>query len=122
MTPCECIGCENLAKAELPSVAHYRGLFPDGQEEVMAIGGVSTDGSERLSLAAVKQILGATGILQRVGGNTLQNVFTACDGVFKAMVIGSLVGPCDATCKMKKPDAEYCLQTMKNTTCLASIR
>ena len=94
---------------------HYKGLFPHGQDGVMAIGAASVDGGQRLSLAAVTQLGGLLGFL----GDTQNEFAVECDGVLGAAFIGSVVGPCDATCAMKTPSSAICLQAMQNPTCLA---
>ena len=115
---CECTGCEYLAKTDLPTAIHYHGLFPHGQDEVMAIGGESTEGKARLSLAAVKQSAGLVGLVT----SRLQPLLTMCEGIVGAVVFGSFVGPCDETCNMKKQSVKVCLQAMQNMTCLAHMQ
>ena len=114
--PCACSGCTYLAKTDLPPVLHYKGLFPHGQDGVMAMGGAFADGGKRLSLATVTQLGGLFGLLP----NEIQNEFWVdCDGILGAALMGGWFGPCDATCTMKQPSSANCLETMQNLTCQA---
>jgi len=113
---CACGGCAYLAKTDLPPAMHYRGLFPHGQDGVMAIGGASGDGGKRLSLAAVTQLGGMYVLLSNTGQNGL---IGTCDGIVGAALLGGFFGPCDASCTMKKPNTATCLQAMQHPTCQA---
>ena len=115
---CACTGCQYLAKADVPVSMHYQGLFPRGQDGVMAIGGASVDGTKRLSLRAVIQ--GSA----LVGGfaSRYDHYWSLCEGVVGVVLFGGLVGPCDASCTMQMPNSAMCYQAMKNTTCLNHLR
>ena len=115
----KCGECAYFTEHDFPQDI-FPGFIPDGQEKAFGVG--VSEGGKKLSKEIIQKVMGNVKILYTGFQAAFHVDATICNNLFKKLLAGSFLGPCNRTCEASKPTSAECTEHLENSAgCIADI-